>query len=159
MLTSNVLFFSLPSRDDVDLAAVTADNVTGANESACDPNLVFSRIVGSVVRTSLPSLHNAIVAVADSPPAILPAEALGPAACEVAHADAATISVAQPTIPASAMQERKMGIVYVTVNISAEGLVTSSNIRKSSGWPDLDESARQAAMIWIGLSFPCAPGA
>jgi protein TonB len=53
-----------------------------------------------------------------------------------------------PGYPAAAIRERRQGRVVVRMLVSAEGKVTSAEIQKSSGWPDVDAAALATAKSW-----------
>lgn len=148
-LVSKVLAFSLPSGDDIDVAAVTAENHSGRAEAACAPVDVYVRGTAGVVGSFAPWLHGVVAAAADKSLDGVRADPLGAHVCELAYMTASTMSAVQPQLPASAIRDRAHGVVQVRVRVAADGSLTSANVYKSSGRADLDEAARKAAVATL----------
>ena len=55
-----------------------------------------------------------------------------------------------PVYPTEAIANRWEGVVSLAISVSAAGEVTSVRIKSSSGYPVLDEAAREAVLRWRG---------
>ncbi len=53
-------------------------------------------------------------------------------------------SCAKPMYPAESLAARHEGTVTLTFNVEADGTISNSSVKKSSGYPLMDDAAHQA---------------
>ncbi|HSW14586.1 MAG TPA: energy transducer TonB [Solimonas sp.] len=75
-------------------------------------------------------------------------QAAAPAVIEPPRSDLAYLKNPQPTYPSTAKRLGEEGSVLLDVLVSAEGRVISLSIKKSSGYPRLDQAAMNAVRGW-----------
>jgi protein TonB len=92
-----------------------------------------------------------IVAPAPPPPAPEPvaaAEPPPPAAITAPVFDAAYLQNPKPAYPLVSLRLREQGRVILRVRVSSAGTAEEVQVRTSSGYPRLDESARETVSHW-----------
>lgn len=63
-------------------------------------------------------------------------------------ADANHLNNPAPVYPMGARRRNEQGVVYLTVLVLADGTVGDLSLKRSSGYPELDESALKAVARW-----------
>ncbi|MDY7576778.1 TonB family protein [Herbaspirillum sp. RTI4] len=85
-----------------------------------------------------------------SPPVALPtATSTSPAVPKTVTSGVEYIANPPPTYPSVSKRMGEEGKVELRVVINEKGLPDSVTVKKSSGWPRLDEAARVAVLRWI----------
>ncbi len=92
-------------------------------------------------------IRSAPARVPDPPPVEVRMTTSAPSP-ERAHveAPAAPVKAISPKYPRGARRRGEEGVVEARVRVEADGTVSSLEILKSSGYPELDEAAREAVM-------------
>lgn len=84
---------------------------------------------------AIPS-HTTVTEPAAAPPVVPPL------------ADASHLNNPAPAYPMGARRRNEQGVVYLTVLVLTDGTVGDLSLKRSSGYPELDESALKAVARW-----------
>lgn len=79
------------------------------------------------------------------PPAAAPATSTS---TELPSADAAGLHNKAPVYPLLSRKRKEQGTVWLLILVSKDGVVTELKLKKSSGFPRLDEAAERAVRHW-----------
>ncbi len=120
------------------------------------PRQVYSPITKNATERNVPAQvqpdvaqpANALLAASQSPlPSQSPTSSLNlPAASERGNSAQLVCDIPRPPYPARARRLGHQGTVQLLVKVDSTGRITEANVRKSSGFEELDEAAQQAML-------------
>jgi TonB family protein len=170
-LRSAPYFVRLPKADDLIAARAQRLDAAGAPVASCAPQYVFTDFwrsqaspnftLGDDAKALRQSLRHTLLGGA---PALAAIETTartpqGSGSCPVRYAQAIVVKPENPVYPGTARSRGAAGIAIIAVSLDPNGTVTETRVYKSSGSPDLDTAASDAARrsIYRAEVFRCVP--